>query len=84
MHYENLKCLLTVAKRGEKKPKKPTRKKPSAVITQDTNIALKCEVHTSFHEDDKGDHSNIKKIFPSKIFVELTRDPQQCFFSLAL
>lgn len=64
-------------KRRKKTP--TTEKQLSIVITQDTNIALKHAVHTSFHEDDKRDHCNTKRIFPSKFFVELTRDPQQFF-----
>lgn len=50
MLYENLKCLLTVAKREEKK-KETIKKQLSVVITQDTNIALKREVHRSFHNE---------------------------------
>lgn len=49
MLYENLKCLLTVAKREEKK--ETIKKQLSVVITQDTNIALKREVHRSFHNE---------------------------------
>lgn len=89
MLYENLKCLLTVAKRGGKK----NQNQQKAAFCNNysrykhcTKTSLICEVHTNFHENDKRNHSNTKKIFPSKLFVEPTRDPQQFFLfgSLAL
>lgn len=57
-----------------RKKKETIKKQLSVVITQDTNIALKREVHRSFHNEKE--NTNTKKIFPSKYFVELTRHPQ--------